>query len=821
MTRRSLFLVSVLVLGGVGDARGQGRSGSDSPGQQAFADAMKAFESDDFPAAEQKFKEAISSDSALVDAYWRLASIYYSQKKYKDAIDVLRRAPDQQNLDVREQLGLSLYKSVTPPPPESVKLLEDVIARRPTSFASQAQLGQYLLKVDPKRAAAAFEMYLKSRPPATASSDALFEEKLATAYILSKQFDEAVRICEQLLKQKPNDPTAKAFLGTALVGKCVVGDLKACSQAITLYERMLSDAPKQPAIYYNLGTAYLRVGRGPDAQREADLYVKAKPTDGKGSVLLGDAHFAQGHFDKALSSYQMARNLDRNNTSIVAKIGLTDVKLKNYDAAISELEQAEALAPNDVDILCALVDAHGAKKNKDKLSAKADKLAPMTKDSKALSCAAQGYYLNGNDEKAMPVLQASLSLDPNNGVAKITLVRVFNRLAGHAIEKNELAKAQQLLVDAEKQISDDTMTSRNLGLVYLLGKRCAEAERPLLQALKKQGANDMVTNRLLARAYLCQAKRDQAKAAYEKAAQTALRTRGLDLANIYTELGPMYAEGGQLDQAVTVLETAVKEAGSAPVGMTAQRNLAIVVFQRGLERLRDPKQADLALEDVQRASQMPKGILSVKEAAGVVCYEWEAALKAGKVQQASDAIVRAKTGGGCTLKPPYDKMGTAFLDAYTGYRDGSSLARREAAVKTFTSLVPKVTGGTGDWLKQLLRSTYELLAYDYFQKSDEKRAETSLRGAARVPAKGDKRELDHNLAVIDLTMGRTGSAEKVFDALAGRPAESLVNLGIIKDRQGDGKSALSLYRRALDRGARAPKLREWIDVKTRLYGGGQ
>src|SRR6185437_15993041 len=100
-------------------ARAQGRAGSDSPGQQALADAMKAFESDDYATAEAKFKEAIGADSTLTDAYWKLAAIYYRNKKYRDAIAVLRRCPDQQNLDVREQLGLSLYRSSNPPPAEA------------------------------------------------------------------------------------------------------------------------------------------------------------------------------------------------------------------------------------------------------------------------------------------------------------------------------------------------------------------------------------------------------------------------------------------------------------------------------------------------------------------------------------------------------------------------------------------------------------------------------------------------------------------------------------------------------------------------------
>jgi tetratricopeptide (TPR) repeat protein len=241
--------------------------------------------------------------------------------------------------------------------------------------------------------------------------------------------------------------------------------------------------------------------------------------------------------------------------------------------------------------------------------------------------------------------------------------------------------------------------------------------------------------------------------------------------------------------------------------------------------MRDPKQSDAALEDMVEAAKAPKGTLTTKESAAVSCGEAIAALKANKIQQAEDAWDLAiKTGGdaACAFKPPFDKLGTKFFTAYTQYRDAGSTQKRETAVKLFSQLVGKATGGTADWLRALLRSGYELLAYDFYQRSDEKRAATFLQSAAKVlPFKGDKRELEHNVAVIDLFSGKAPQAERVFDALGTKPCEARVNLGILRDRQGESKKALELYKQAKACGAHAPKLAEWIDVKERLFGGGQ
>ena len=815
----ALAIGALISTAGTRRAEAQGRSGSDSPGQQSFLDGQKALENDDYPTAEAKFREAISLDSKLNAAYWKLAAVLYHNKKYTEAVKILRTAPEPSDLDVREQLGLALYKTSNPPPAEAIKILTDVTAQRPEAYASQLQLGQHIYKTDPKAGAAALEAYLKYRPVSASSIDPQIHMLLGTAYVYGKEWDAAQREFEGLLKVKPNDMTAKLMLGSVFVGK------NACSQAISLYERILNEAGKQPSIYYNLGTCYLREKRAADALREADLYVKAKPQDTKGHILMCDALIDQKNYPRALSECQAAERLDQVNGTIKGRIGRIYLGMKNYQGAVSYLELAlsagkAAGQPRDPEILEALAEAYAATKApKDKLNAMADELASL-REPKALAAAGQVYFLAGNDERATTVLQNALAAEPNMGVARAALVKVLNRRAGIAVEKNEVGSAYTMLSDAVKLAPDDLMTNRNLGLVLLLAKKYSEAEVVLSRSLKKV-PNDIVLNRMLGRALLMQHKTTAAMATYEKAAEVALRTRGPELGAIYAELGPMYVEADKLDQAVSVLETAMQTSGAGALAPVAQRNLSIAYFRRGVTRLRDAKQADGALDDMTAAARAPRGVMAAKEMAAIYCGQGLAALKSGKIsvaEEAWDAALKAGGDNACQFRPPYDKLGTKFFVAYTQYRDSGNPAKREGAVKLFTQLVTKATGGTADWLRALLRSGYELLAYDYYQRSDEKRAGAFLSSAAKVQAKGDKRELEHNLAVIDLFSGRSQQAEKVFDTLGTRPCEAKLNLGILKDRAGESKKALEMYKQARACGAHTPKLTEWIDVKERLFG---
>jgi tetratricopeptide (TPR) repeat protein len=696
-------------------------------------------------------------------------------------------------------------------------VLEGVVTSDASRFAAQLQLGQHYLRInEPKKAAGAFEAYFRTPHPSAPEVDEQAHYKLGTAYLYLHDWPKAQTEFESLLKTKPNELQYKMGLGAVYTGSLN------CSPAIALYERMLGEATKQPSIYYNLGTCYLKERRATDAQREAELYVRAKSADPKGHILLCEARYELKNYTPALTECQTAKSADQASSKVRALIGKIYVAQKNYAGARAELEQAlqsAAIAgqPKDPEVLSALVEVYlGTAAGKDKLLTAANELAAMTKDAKAQAGAGLAFFGAGSDERATQAYQTALAVDPNSGQAKGGLVKVLNHRAGVLLDRNDGAKALSLLEDAQKLAPDDLMTLRNIGVVLLVEKRFSDAELPLQKALRKV-PNDMLVNRLLARALLGQSKVGGAMAAYERAAQIALRTRGPDLAGVYAEQGPLFVDADKLDTAVTVLETAVKEAGGTPVAPIAARNLAIAYFKRGIVRLRDPKDAEGALDDITRAVTAPKGALTAKEVAAFTCGEAFAALKANKIQQAEDAFSRVGSAG-CALKPPYDKLGVQFFAAYAGYRDAQSPGKRETAAKTFSSLVSKVPPATADWIRQLLRSTYELLAFDYYQRSDEKRAEGFLRTAQKVPAKGAHRDLDNNLAALDLVNGRTVPAERVFEALGGSPPEALVNLGIVKDRQGDPRRALELYKRAQDKGARAPKLKEWIDVKERLLG---
>src|SRR5262249_30398007 len=97
-------------------------------------------------------------------------------------------------------------------------------------------------------------------------------------------------------------------------------------------------------------------------------------------------------------------------------------------------------------------------------------------------------------------------------------------------------------------------------------------------------------------------------------------------------------------------------------------------------------------------------------------------------------------------------------------------------------------------------------------------AMTALKNAQKLaPTVKDevrKRDLQHNLAVLDLASGKTAQAKQQLEQLGARPPEALVNLGLIYEKQGDIQRALQLWQQS----GRGGKVREWIDATRRFLG---
>ena len=277
------------------------------------------------------------------------------------------------------------------------------------------------------------------------------------------------------------------MLGSVFVGK------GACSQAISLYERILGEAQQQPSIYYNLGTCYLREQRAADALREAELYTRAKPHDAKGHVLVCDALYEQKNYPRALTECQPAERLDQVNGAIKGKIGRIYLGRRITSRRVTYLEQAvagqqgggqrqgsrdrSARSPRPT---------RRCTRRKDKLNSIGDELASLTQGSEGAGDGRAGLLPRRQRRARDGGAQCVAGARAEQRAARAPAwSRCSIAAPGSPSRRTRSARAYQLLSDAVKLTPDDLMTNRNLGLVLLMAKKYSEAEQVLARSLKK------------------------------------------------------------------------------------------------------------------------------------------------------------------------------------------------------------------------------------------------------------------------------------------------------------------------------------------------
>ncbi len=423
-----------------------------------------------------------------------------------------------------------------------------------------------------------------------------------------------------------------------------------------------------------------------------------------------------------------------------------------------------------------------------------------------------------------------------------------------------LANAMTLLREAQK-LDDSPSVQRNLAAVYLLQGNAAESEKLLMAPNLSRG--DVLALRLRSRAQLALGKTAAALESAERAVgEGKKQLDGLPsaegnrrpllsqrLAEAQIELAARYMTDGKdtrdrLEKAVELLEQASKElaaqAEAKEILRAAQRDLAIAHLRRGRLRLAEAenqigkngvtattlKLAEDALSDLQQAvdSNRLENVAQNREVGQALCLAALAAAQANQPKAARDYVTRAGQSG-CELVSPYNRLGTELLSVFVLYRGTNAPAQREQLLRS----LPRLQGRAGNApdaatlqrvLRALLYSTNMALAYDYYVTGKAKQVGPTLRAAQKTAPRSDDEDaiLQHNLAIVDINEGRS-VGEKTLERLGQNPPEALVNLGILQDRRGQPRKALDLYRRAFERGARTPKLREWIDTKDRLLGG--
>ena len=817
-------------------------------------DGDKYFEDGNWQKAAVAYDRAISKSPGQVpaEAYGKRAAIFTILKDYKGGLDFIAAAKARSGSlanspELGEQEALLLWQ--TDRKDDAIKVAEKVVAARPQTFTNQQLIGEYYATRTPTRTVTAYEAYLANRPAELEQGDVLPRVRLGFALLASARgtlgdgdeakakglYEKAVVQFDTVQRKFGKKPNAQVNADNGLCAAYT--GLGQFDQAVTVCERVIQD-PKRidatGAVWFNLGTAYLARKQTKKARTAANEFTRLRKTEARGYKLIGDTFFADRDWTNALDAYLRAEKLLKPNQAhdqvqLSIQLGKTYRRLPappsgtnpNLALAIEKLNAAYTANPSSLELAIELGGAYLEGKQDAKATALTDRLlaapeiakAPPEQRAGVLLLAGKSLYNQKKLKEARQRFEAAQQLRGNDVTIQRSLVLTINEQA-FATPGDSSANASALLEQALAIDPASPVTLTNLAVLAIDGGKCEPAQKQLTKLAEIRGHDEVVRTRLLARTFVCQPRPDLKRAgeAYANAEKEAKKSGAqLALAEIYVEWAPLVWDT-DLAGAIDKLETAVQTGGGDPdIGPAAKRNLALALFRRGWKLMRDNKGTEAAA-DFDRATRDA----SVLKGTEPLAFEFSLGLAMLDANRAVDAAklfksLGAKGNQASYLKGPYAKFGAQFFGAYANYRTGTLAARQQAAID-----LAKLENepGFGTKLKELLGSSYELIAYDQWRNGQAGAAAKSLTTAEKYVDNDAKRRIAMDKAALSL--GKSDLS--VLEGLGGNPPEVLVNLGILYDQAGRPKDAYEAWVKAKARGVQSRDLQKWIDAKKRIYG---
>jgi Tfp pilus assembly protein PilF len=812
-------------------------------------DGDKYFEDQDWKRAANAYDRAISKAPSQVsaEAYGKRAAIFIILKDFKGGLDFIEtkaKARYPNAPEVLEQEALILWQ--TGKRDDAVKVAEKVVAAAPSKFTNQQLIGEYYASRDPLKTATAYEAYLQYRPPELEGGDVMPRIRLGFAYLsnarsvlgdgdearanaLYKKAVDQFETLERKLGKKPNATVnAENGLCAAYTG------LGEWDRAINVCERIIQDPRRidaQGSVWYNLATAYLARQQPKKARSAANEFVRLRKNEGRGHILIGDTFFAEREFAAALDQYQQADkqlrpNQSREQVQLSIRLGKTYRRLPapasgpnpNLALAIDKLTTALGSNPGSIELATELGGAYLDAKQDAKATALTDRLlsgsdfqkVPAQQRADVLVLAGKALFNQHKLKDARQRFEAAQQLRSNDVQIQKALVSTINEQAFEAIKE---PKAAQALLDQALAVDPQSSTTLTNEAVLAIDRGDCDGAQRTLQKLKNvRSANQIATARLLARTYLCSARPDPKKAAeaYAAAEKEAKKANEqLALAEIYTEWAPLFWDA-DIQGAIDKLEIAVQVSASDPdVGPAAKRNLALALYRRGWQSMRQGKASEAA-GDFERATRDP----SVLKGSEPLAFDFSfavAQLDAGNASEAAKLFksLAARGNQSSYLRGAYARVGTQFFAAYASYRSSTGAARQAACTE-----LGKFEGDIGSKAREISASCWEMVAYDNWRSGNQSATLKALATAEKTATAEQKRRIDLDRAALNLGRDKLG----VLESLNGNPPEALVDLGIVYDMIDKPKDAYEAWTRAKAKGVNARDLQRWIDAKRRIYG---
>ena len=334
------FLLAIPCLGQSAKSSATGKRPAASAKQSALALEQQG----KIAEAEAAWKAFSKTHPADPEPYGHIGLLESRQQHYKDAVPFYRKAlalnPNIPGL--RLDLALALFKSeqLKEAIPQFKILLKEVPAGSSEAQRFTILIGMAYYGVAQYAEAAP---YLKAATDRDSSNLTLLLA-LAHSYLWSKQSTKVLDVYHQILVLDPSSAEADMLAGEAL------DEMKDNAGATKMFEDAVKANPKAPNAHFGLGYLLWSQKKFPEAASEFNAELANDPEHIQSLLYLADTYIQLNKLEDAKPL--LDKCLQRDTTLALAHLDLGIVYSDgaHNDDALKELEAAEKLMPDDINV---------------------------------------------------------------------------------------------------------------------------------------------------------------------------------------------------------------------------------------------------------------------------------------------------------------------------------------------------------------------------------------------------------------------------------------------------------------------------------------
>ena len=325
--------------------------------------------------AERDMRRAIELNPTYAPAHWRLGLWLLDQNQTEGAERAFGRATEIDPSDRAGWVGLARVYLQRNEAARAAGLLERLIASGAAEPYTLQLLGTAYRRLGrADEAAAALESGARGEAQ---WSDPWTDEMLgfrrgyaallrdATSYIVAGQFPAAIRILEQLRREKPNDVVLMAHLGQVYVAAGREAD------GVPLLEQVIAAEPDRFEAYVDLATGYMHQNSLAKARAAVERAVSLNPSYAPAHETLGLIRWRAGDPRAAIPAFDKAVELDPRNARASVWQAMVYTNLDRGSDALAAFQRAARTDPTSVD---AWIGIANAEMNRHDLDAAAEAL---------------------------------------------------------------------------------------------------------------------------------------------------------------------------------------------------------------------------------------------------------------------------------------------------------------------------------------------------------------------------------------------------------------------------------------------------------------